>query len=558
MAIAAKQIVFNETHEEDEEQDSVRWCQAKPRIKERLHVGEGKTIPEVFLRLCDKKGGSIACVDSRAGMMTYNQLKMRALILVDYIRSLEGEYVGILLPASVGIEILILATQMAGKVPLMVNWTVGPRHLDSLRILSKVKVVLTSWAFVDRLENVDLTGIDDNLVMLEDISHHFGVKAKLKAFFQSRKSASSLMKMLGLDAIDENKKAVLLFTSGSESLPKGVPLSHKNILSNQRSMLEAVEIYNDDILLAMLPPFHSFGFTVTGLLCMVAGIRTAYSPDPKDGKRIARAIEQWEATIIGGTPTFIKAIMNVARIEQLKHVRFCFTGAEATPPGLYQIMAKFGKNESNFLVEGYGITECSPALTANRLDRPHKGVGQALPGVELCVVNPDTHERLPVGTQGLILVRGDNVFGGYLNPIPSGPFIFVEGQKWYKTGDLGTLDEKGYLTISGRQQRFIKVGAEMVSLAALEDVFLKEGIKNNWPVLNDAALAVCAKEEQGEKARIYLFVTWNLSVDDANAALREAGFSNLVRVYQVVQREVIPVMGSGKINYRQLESEYLN
>lgn len=557
MAIASGQVICQQ-EDEEEVANLKRWN--KPTgPRERVFIYEGATIPEVFLKVCDKKGSAIAAADLRSGTLSYMQLKMRALLLADYIRTLPGTYIGVLLPASLGAELLVLATLFAGKIPMMINWTVGPRHLDSVSKLSKVQVVLSSLAFLDKLENVDFNGIEDKLVLLEDVRSRFGLKQKLKAAWQSRKSAPVLMKELGLTSLKKDDTAVLLFTSGTESMPKGVPLSHDNLLSNLRSVTEGITIYSDDILLSMLPPFHSFGFTVTGLLPLMLGIRVAYTPDPTDGRRIAKAIERWSATIIGGAPTFIKAIMRAATPEQLKSARFCFTGAEKAPKELFELMTQFHK-PIDFLVEGYGITECSPVLTFNRIGEPHQGVGLPGSGVELLIVHPETYAVLPQGEQGLILARGPNVFKGYLNPGLDSPFEEVQGKMWYRTGDLGMLDPQGNLTISGRLKRFIKVGAEMLSLAAIEDGLQDQGIKQGWLKIasqEGVSLIVCAKEVPGEKPKIYLFSTHALDLEVVNRALRDAGFSNLVRISQVIQIPEIPLMGTGKVNYRLLESDHI-
>jgi acyl-CoA synthetase (AMP-forming)/AMP-acid ligase II/1-acyl-sn-glycerol-3-phosphate acyltransferase/acyl carrier protein len=555
MAIAAKQITCSDESAE-ELADTRKWRKAKgPRT--RINIGEGATLPEVFFDRCDRMGSSIICADERTGILNYSQLKMRVLLIAKFIQTLEGEYIGILLPSSVGAVILILAAQIAGKVPLMINWTVGSRHLEAVAQLTNVKHVLTSWAFLDRLENVDLNGIEDKLLMLEEQKHKFTLLDKIKAFLLSKKKKASLLKAFHLDKLSENDKAVLLFTSGTESLPKGVPLSHKNLLSSQRAVFDSLSIYSDDVFLSILPPFHAFGFTITTLIPILSGLRVIYSPDPTDSKRLAKMAERWQATMICGTPSFMKAIMKAAKPEQLKTLRICFTGAEKAPPELFQLMNKFFGTSERFL-EGYGITECSPVLTINGENREHRGVGLPVTGVELCVVHPETYTLLPIGTQGLILARGPNVFSGYLNPGLSSPFVEVNGKSWYKTGDLGFLDAEGYLTISGRLKRFIKIGAEMVSLAAIEDGLLQISLKKNWPISEEgSALAVCAKELPGEKAKIYLFTTFPLNVEDANSALKEAGFSNLVKISNLMHLTPIPLMGSGKTNYRLLESEYL-
>lgn len=555
MAIAAKQIVFAE-EKEDELNDISRWnTSTGPR--RRLDLPSGKTIPEVFLNNCARQGKAIACADERAGILSYREMKLRVLLLADYIRHLEGEYIGILLPSSVAATVLILATQLAGKVPMMINWTVGPRHLETVKRLSNVKHILTSWAFLDRLENVDLFGIEDQLVMMEEERRKLTLAKKLKAFALSLKSTASILKHFGIESQTEDKPAVLLFTSGTESMPKGVPLSHKNLLTNQRASINGLGIYSDDVFLSMLPPFHAFGFSITTLIPPLAGLKAVYSPNPTEGKKLARTIEKWGATIICGTPAFIKGIMKAAHKDQLKTVRICFTGAEKAPPELFDLMKTFF-GSSEFFLEGYGITECSPVLTFNREGKPHVGVGLPADGVEICIVHPDTHEILPPGTQGLILARGPNIFKGYLNPGLNSPFIEINNKSWYKTGDLGFLDDQGFLTISGRMKRFVKIGAEMVSLAAIEDALLHKGLQKGWPITHEGpALAVCAKEHQTDKTRIYLFTTFKTTLDEINTTLKEAGFSNLIRIANTMQLTEIPLMGSGKINYRLLETDYL-
>jgi long-chain-fatty-acid--[acyl-carrier-protein] ligase len=276
----------------------------------------------------------------------------------------------------------------------------------------------------------------------------------------------------------------------------------------------------------------------------------AYFPDPTDGKGIARAIEQWKATLVCGAPSFLKGIFKNYEEHQLDSLHFCVTGAEKAPDELFNLVRNLGHCQ---LVEGYGITECSPVITINMSGNPNKGVGIPLKGIELLVVSLETHRPLPVGEQGLILVRGPSVFKGYLNKGLSSPFLEVEGKQWYSTGDLGHLESDGSLIISGRLKRFIKIGGEMVSLAAIEDALFKTA--NRDASVNDGpSLAVCAKEEPGERPKIFVFARFEISLEEVNKALRESGFSNLVKVFMVERVEDIPLMGTGKTNYRYLES----
>ncbi len=548
MAVAAKKIVFEEKEEETKIDE--KW--APKGDKKRLYTNEGETMIEVFLNTCDKMGHSPAYADSRSGILPFSRVKLGTCMLAERIRHMPGKYVGILLPASVGAFLAAFAVQLAGKVPVMINWTIGPRHLEAVKQLSQVEAILTSWAFLERLDTVDMSPIDDKLIMLETVKREFSIFDKIKGLIRSKKSTKSLMKLFGIDHLTKDDEAVLLFTSGSEAMPKGVPLTHDNILSNHRAALQVVDIYSNDVLLAFLPPFHSFGFCITGTLGFLAGIRTAFYPNPTDGKGLAKSFETWGGTITCGAPTFIKAMLKSATPEQLRTMRLCIVGAEKTPPELIELVKKFGKQ--GCLLEGYGITECSPIISANFPGKPLRGIGKPLPGVEVIITHPETFEPLPQGAEGIFLTRGPNVFHGYLNPDIAPPFVTVDGKEWYNTGDIGYYDEEGYLFISGRKKRFIKAGGEMVSLQAIETALLSAAPAKNWRIREDGpTIGVLGQEFPGAKPFLILVTTFDTSVDEVNQALRDNGFSNLIRISNVVKMEEIPLMGTGKINYRQLE-----
>lgn len=553
MGIASKQIICKESVK-DEVTDLSKWYKKIPHAQTDMAAGD--TIPEVFLNICEKLSDQMACGDGRVGALSYKDLRLKVIVLASHFKNLPGEYVGILLPASVAAIICILAVQMAGKIPVMINWTVGPRHLETVLKLSGVKTILSSWAFIDRLEGVDLSPIEDQLVMLEDVRRELKLRDKLKSYLLSKRSTKSILKSLNANT-NPDSNAVILFTSGTENMPKGVPLSHRNILENQRAVTQDIELYSDDVLFGILPPFHTFGFSVGCLLPVLAGVKVAFYPDPTDGKALAQSFEKWRITIMCGAPTFIKGLLKVATKEQLKTMRLCVTGAEKAPPELFEMLKGLGKDGT--VLEGYGITECAPVLTMNRVDRKKKGVGQALHNVELCVVNPDTLELQPPNKQGLILARGPNVFHGYLNPGIEPPFLDIENKSWYRTGDLGDLDDDGYLTISGRMKRFIKIGPEMVSLSAIEDALLQMAPQKGWPTSQEGpTLAICAKEQEGEKPKIFLFTKFPLTLEEVNKAMKEAGYSNLIKISAVQQIDDIPLMGTGKVNYRALESRYIS
>ncbi|MBA3237443.1 MAG: AMP-binding protein [Parachlamydiaceae bacterium] len=554
MALAAKQISSKE--EDVVEADISEWKQPIKRIK--LDLAPGNTIAETFLNNSARMGNAIACGDLISGVMTYKQLRMRAILLAEYIRHLPGAHIGILLPASAAANLLILAIELSGKIPLMVNWTVGPRHFEAVNKLADVEVILTSWGFIDKLDNIDLDGIEDKLVMLEDVRRKLTLWDKCRAMLRTQRSTKSVLKVFNIHQQKKSDIAVLLFTSGTENLPKGVPLSHENILSNMRGVFHAVDVYSDDVLFGILPPFHAFGFTISSLFGLLAGLKIASFPDPTDAVRLAQGIEKWGVTIVCGTPSFLKGILKSATPEQMASLRICVTGAEKAPADLFKMMRDLGKE--NALLEGYGITECAPILTVNPFIGEHRGVGKALESVEICCVHHETFENVPFGTQGLILARGPNVFSGYLNKDVASPFMTHEDKVWYKTGDLGFLDREGYLTITGRQKRFIKMGGEMISLASIEDALIKRILEKGPAILEHTGppLAVIGKEIAGDKTKIFLFVSFPMTTDEANQMLKQEGFSNLARISKIIQLNEIPLMGTGKINYRALDTEYLN
>lgn len=554
MAIAAKQVTFTR-HEEEVHVNLSHWKIPEPSCPKLGQIPEGETWPEVFLKRCELGGKRAAVADIPSGVLSYQTLKLRVIVLADYLQRLPGKHIGVMLPASVASAAVVLAVQLAGKVPVMINWTVGPRHLESVVELSGIQHVLTSWAFVDRLENIELDSLENKFLFLEDIRRQLGVRKKLKAFFRSRMKAKGVLRSFGADRLKADSLAVILFTSGTEAMPKGVPLTHRNLLADQRGALEKLEIYEHDVLFSILPPFHSFGFTVSGMMGLLAGLRTAYYPNPTDGPSLAKGLPRWGVTIIGGAPTFLRAILKAATSEEMKTIRLCFIGAEKAPPELFALLKKFGLE--NNLIEGYGITECAPILTVTGRGTERIGVGKAIPGVDLLIVHPETLAPVEKEQQGLILARGPNIFKAYLNPGTHSPFVEVDGKPWYRTGDLGSLDAEGNLTISGRLKRFIKLGGEMVSLVAIETALLEVASQYGWELLEESpSLAVVALESEEEKSRLILFTRFHTTVEEANAALRQTGFSNLVRVSEVHHLVDIPIMGSGKINYRELQARY--
>ncbi len=512
---------------------------------------EGKTLPEAFLKACERMRGYAAAADDLIGVLSYQKMKRIAIVLSLYFQNLPDSRIAVMLPATAGSYLVILAILFAGKTPVMLNWTLGKRYLDDMMRTSGAKRVISSWRFLDRLSHVEFGELSDSIELLEDIRQQLPLRHKLKGLILSFFPASAVSRSLKIDGIDENAHAVILFTSGTEASPKGVPLTHKNILSNQCSAMQCINFNEKDVLYGILPPFHSFGFSVAGLFPLCAGIKVAFYPDPTDGAALAEGVQRWKVTLFCSAPSFLKGLFAVAKDEQLKTIRFFICGAEKTPPELFERVEKLGTKAR--VIEGYGITECAPILTLTRINQPHLGVGQFLPDIEVCMIHPETLELLSEGEEGEICVRGPNVFSGYLGTARD-PFIEIAGKRWYRTGDIGHLDPDRNLILSGRLKRFTKLGGEMISLGAIEEVLIQALISQGKISGDLPSLALIADEREQGKPQLIVFSTIFLDTEEVNGILREAGFSRLAKISDVRKIEEIPLMGTGKTDYRRLQS----
>ncbi|MCP5503526.1 MAG: AMP-binding protein [Chlamydiales bacterium] len=524
------------------------WPQEAFRPK--VDYPKGKTIPECFLETADRMGKAMACGDDMTKILNYQEMKIGLHVFGKKFQKLEGDYVAVMLPSSVGCYIMILSILIAGKIPVVLNWTAGERSLKFAAELLDLKQIFSARRFLERVEALELGELEEKLVLMEDFRQGISLWDKLSGFFLSKAKKKKWIKRFHLDRIKEEDPAVILFTSGTENYPKAVPLSHKNIISSHRASLSCAHIDKSDILYGALPPFHSFGFSLTGLFPLLAGLRVFYSPDPTDTHAMARDSFYRKITIHCLAPSFYKNLFRIASPRQLKSVRLFVAGAEKAPEALFEHVKRLGGNKE--MIEGYGITECSPIVTLNRQGVPRKGVGQPIPGVELCVIHPETHEKIPNDQQGEICIRGPNVFSGYLGKDAPNPFIEIEGKQWYRSGDIGSIEADGSLILGGRLKRFVKIGGEMVSLVALEEELTKfargKGLIKGTEEEPQLAIGVC----EGDKPSLILFTTFPLTKEEANAVLKEGGFARIVKVAQCYQIDEIPMTGTGKIQLRRL------
>ncbi len=500
-------------------------------------------ITDAFLYHAKRQSDKVAIADQIAGVKTYRDMVLAIMILKKHFVRLDGDYVGIMLPASATASIVYLAVLFAGKVPVMVNWTGGIRNLKHSLDSLKVKHVITAQALVTRIKSqgIDLNELKNAFVQLEELRKNIGLFEKLCAFVKSRISWSELTNT----SIQET--AAVLFTSGSESLPKAVPLTHKNILTNISDAYECFTISGRDSIMGILPPFHSFGLTVSMILPLALGSRVVFYPNPTHGGALGDIINAYKITILLGTPTFLNGILRASKSEQLQSLRLVVSGAEKCPEHVYDLLAQTCPQVK--VLEGYGVTECSPVISVNHESNPQNGtIGKVMSSLEYVIVHPESGERLHRGHEGMLLVRGDSMFDGYLQYDGPSPFVEYEDKMWYKTGDLVVEDEPGTLTFRGRLKRFVKLGGEMISLPAIESVLMKHFTLSDS---DGPELAVVATPDE-QKPDIILFCTREITRESANNIIRQSGFSGLNNIREVKRIESLPLLGTGKIDYKAL------
>lgn len=509
----------------------------------RISVPAGETIPEVFLRQAARYPNRVVVADQASGVKTYRGLVLSCLALTPAISRLPGERVGIMLPASVAATVVYLSTLFAGKTPVMINWTVGRRNVSHALDLTQTQAVLTSQRLTDRLrsQGIDLGEARERFVYLEHVGAGVSRATKLRALIRSRFSWRALRKAT------ISPTAAILFTSGSESLPKAVPLSHTNLLTNLRDILQVISLTGNDRLLGMLPPFHSFGLTGNLLLSVCAGMPTVFHANPTEGGLLAKLVEAYRVSMIVGTPTFLSGVARAGSPKQLASLRLAFTGAEECPDRVFRLLKERCANA--VVVEGYGITECSPIVSVNDPGDPHPfTIGHVLPSVQMALVDVETGGPVAPGAPGMLLVRGPSVFSGYRGDAPN-PFMRHEGQDWYRTGDLVSADADGLLTFRGRLKRFVKIGGEMISLPAVESTLLtamSDGTEDG------PTLAVLAASTT-DRPELVLYTTKAVEREEANLLIGAAGLSPLHYIRRVVRVGSIPVLGTGKTDYRALQ-----
>ena len=488
--------------------------------------------------------GRIALEDVTFQELTYRRLLVGADVLAgEWRRRLSpvtSERVGVLLPNVNTQPVTLLSLWAAQKVPAMLNFSTGIPVMLLCTQLAGLKHIITSRQFLEkaRLNIAPLAETGIAFHYLEDIRPEISGFAKFAALTRHTWNCGAGLRDTPLAAEDT---AVVLFTSGSEGVPKGVELSHRNLLANVRQAIAVIDVTDADRFFNALPMFHSFGLLGGTLFPLVRGCYTFLYPSPLHYRVVPTLVYDKACTVLLGTNTFLNGYARKAHPYDFNSLRYLIAGAEKVQTATLDTWArKFGVR----ILEGYGATECSPMISLNTRMEPSIGsAGRLVPGLE--------HKLEPVeGVEegGRLFVRGPNVMKGYLNPDAQAKFAALGG--WYDTGDIVHVDADGYLHIRGRMKRFAKVSGEMVSLTAVEDAlagaFPQFGLR--------CAVAVITKpdEDKGEKL-VAVTNEPKLQLADLRAAIKANGLSNLCAPREIVVVASIPKLGTGKTNYRELE-----
>lgn len=488
-----------------------------------------------FIKTAKENKGKVAIKDRMTGVsLTFERALIGALILAKKIIKYNDKYIGIMIPTSAGAMLATIGTLMAGKIPVMINYSTGAAE-NSLYAQQKCgfKVIITSKGLLDKLKCPPI----DGMICIEDIMKTVSSGDKILAAVKAKMAPSIIIK--SLPSADTEDTACILFTSGSEKDPKAVQLSHKNLASNARDSFNILKMTKEDIMFSALPLFHVFGVQTNFWLPLTQGMTAVTYANPLEYRTIPGIIKKERCTVTASTPIFLAGYLREAKPGDLETLALIVAGADKTPDWLRE---GYRENHNIEIVEGYGATETSPVISVNLREWNKPGsVGPAFPSCEIKITHIDTNEELPVGQEGKIMIKGDLVMKGYLDEEKTKEAV-VDG--WYFTGDIGVLDEDGFLWHKGRLRRFVKIGGEMVSLVKTETI-ISEVIHDEIdccvvdipdPLKGSSLVAVITHQIDKEKL-----------IKDLADKLPPIA---IPKKYLVIDQ--LPKMGSGKADFRKI------
>ena len=513
-----------------------------------LRKQPGDTLSERFTHAARKHWNRFAMADSSGRELTHGRALTASLLVAGWAHkhSRASEMVGVLLPPSVGGALANMGLTIAGRVPVNLNYTLAQEGMSAAIEQCKIRTILTSRQFLEKTK-IEAAG---GMVYLEDILRSAGRLRKLWALLAARIAP---VRMLAAHA-GPDSLATVLFSSGSTNVPKGVMLSHYNVISNLEAVRQVFELEEHDRVVGVLPFFHSFGYTVTLWLPAVGALGAIYHVNPMDAKAIGELTQKYRGTLLLATPTFASLYARKCTKEQFASLRLVLAGAEKLRDSAAKAFEEaFGLK----ILEGYGCTEMAPVVAVNTkgylADRESQpgtkagSVGRPLPGVAVRIVDPETLAPLPHGTEGLLLVHGANLMLGYLDQ-PEKTAAATPGG-WYNTGDIARYDEDGFLTITDRLARFSKIGGEMVPHLKIEAA-LREAAGG------DACCIVGVPDDQKGERLVALYTGGNVAPGEVWQKMAATDLPKLwlPKREDIHRVDAIPTLGSGKLDLRSAKS----
>lgn len=488
-----------------------------------------------FIATAKARGTKLALADRTTNRrLSYAQALAGALLLARRLRRYAGDYLGIMLPNSAGGALSVVGALLAGKVPVMINYSTGAENnARYAQSRCDLRTILASAALLEKTGCPRL----DGMVLIEELMGTVSTLERLRAGARARLPYRLLARTL--HGGDPDDTAVILFTSGSEREPKAVELTHRSIGANVRAAAQAFAFADTDVVLAVLPLFHVFGLTTNLWLPLTLGLSVVTYANPLEFKTVSRIIREERPTILLATPYFLAGYLRQAQRGDFASLRVVVAGADAAPAWL---RAAYEQQQGLIVYEGYGTTETSPVIAVN-LPGAHKpgSVGRPLPGVQVKIADIASGGELACGREGKILVKGELVMKGYLGDAEETALRMQDG--WYDTGDIGVLDEEGFLWHRGRLKRFVKIGGEMVSLPAVENA-LQEVLGP------EVECCVIALPDPHRGARLAVALARAADTKRLLARLGER-LPALAMPREFFVLDELPKMGSGKIDFRR-------
>ena len=519
---------------------------------------QNRPTPAVQLvRECRRAGSRVKASDSLGMSMTGNELLLRALVMRRILRRLlkpDEQNVGLLLPSSAVGVLANAAMALDKRTTVNLNYTISSSILNKCIETAGIRHVITSRKFLNKVPlqvNAELIFVED----LKDLATSWD-KASSAACVYCLPNIL-LERLLGLHSASPKDLLTIVFTSGSTGEPKGVMLSNDNVYSNVMGFNDVVRLTASDVLLGVLPFFHSFGYTATLWSVLLLRIRGVYHPNPLEANQVGKLAGEHKATVLLAAPTFLRGYLRKCEKEQFAHLEVVVTGAEKLPKELSDgFEEKFGVRPS----EGYGCTETSPVVSVNipikravdsLVPTSREGsVGRPIPGVQARVVDADTMRTLPTGETGMLLIGGSGVMQGYYKQPEMSAKCMYNG--WYITGDLAMIDEDGFIHIAGRLSRFSKIGGEMVPHIRVEDAIRRALDAGPDELL--VAVTSLPDAKKGERL-IVLYTQLKKTPEEICKALVAEGLPNLFipSADAFWQVDAIPVLGTGKLDLQGIK-----